>query len=163
MKEIKKRKITVKGEKVIKAFCEGMNQSDAYRQGYSTSRMKPETIHNKAYQFFKKEEVKARIDEIRKKAEEDTQITYNSFVIRMEKALRMAMGEIPVKRVDKAMGTITGCVEVCETDLKAFVMIGKELCTLMKWYPKEEQEEKEKGVVKAIEKLEDTIGKRFDK
>jgi hypothetical protein len=55
------KKLTVKQESAVQEFLiNGGNKTAAYKSAYSTSRMKEETVNNKAYQLFKKGEVGAR-------------------------------------------------------------------------------------------------------
>lgn len=58
----------------IVAFDPDKNYSDAYRECYSTGKMKPETINNKAHQLAKKGEIRARIAELRLERSERTKI-----------------------------------------------------------------------------------------
>lgn len=52
-----------KQEATAKAYAlEGLNQSDAYRKGFNTSKMLPNTIHRKAYDLFNDGKFTARID-----------------------------------------------------------------------------------------------------
>ena len=63
------QKLTAKQEKFAQAIAlENMNQADAYRSAYDTSRMADETIYVKACQLAKKDNIAVRIDELREKA-----------------------------------------------------------------------------------------------
>ena len=145
-KEVKFTKLSIKDEIVIQAFLKGETKSGSYRKGFKTSKWKAETVNNKASKFFKRGEVKARLSELRKNLEETSLINRKTYIEKLDLALRMALGEVPVKRINKAMGTITGCVDVCETDLKAFVGIGREICELLGWN-KEITDDKEDNTI----------------
>ena len=64
-------KLTLKQEKYVQNLIKGMSQRQAYKNAFDTSKMKDETIDNKAYLLFKKDEVRARYDELVKKAQDD--------------------------------------------------------------------------------------------
>ena len=73
---MKKRKLTVKQEKFCQEYvANGGKASDAYRAAYSAQDMKPETINNKAYILTKKGEIWARISDLRKKIEEESNVS----------------------------------------------------------------------------------------
>ena len=50
------------------------NDSEAYRSVYNCSRMKPETVNNKAYILKNKGEIRARIEELRGEAAKEAVI-----------------------------------------------------------------------------------------
>jgi hypothetical protein len=56
--------LTAKQEKFIQGIVSGLSQREAYKQAYNTNKMKNETIDNKAYILFKKDEVRARYNEL---------------------------------------------------------------------------------------------------
>ena len=56
--------LTAKQEKLIQGIVSGLSQREAYKQAYNTNKMKNETIDNKAYILFKKDEVRARYNEL---------------------------------------------------------------------------------------------------
>lgn len=61
--------LTAKQEKFAQAIAlEEMNQADAYRAAYDTSRMADETVWNKACNLAKQDKVRARIYELRQQA-----------------------------------------------------------------------------------------------
>ncbi len=66
---------SAKQEAFCQAICDGMNQSDAYRHAFNASKMKPETINNKAYELMQNGEITARIQELRGKLQERVLIT----------------------------------------------------------------------------------------
>ena len=62
-------KLTAKQEKFAQAIAlENMNQADAYRSAYNTERMAERTVWDKAYLLAKKDEVRARVAELRQQA-----------------------------------------------------------------------------------------------
>jgi phage terminase small subunit len=56
--------LTKKQEIFCKEYVKSGNKTQAYRIAYNTSRMKDETVHNKAYALSEKGEVRARIKEL---------------------------------------------------------------------------------------------------
>ena len=56
--------LTPKQEKFCNLYVELGNASEAYRQSYSCSKMKTETINNKAYQMLCRGDIKARVKEL---------------------------------------------------------------------------------------------------
>lgn len=71
---------TPKNEKFCQAFILLGDKSAAYREAYSTSRMKPETIHNKAHKLSQKDEVRARIEELQKEIKKKTEYTLDASI-----------------------------------------------------------------------------------
>lgn len=60
--------LTAKQEKFAQAIAlEEMNQADAYRSAYDTSRMSDKTVHEKASVLANNDKVRARILELRQK------------------------------------------------------------------------------------------------
>ena len=57
--------LTAKQEQFAQSIIKGMNQADAYRSAYNTSRMTDKTIHEKASRMANDGKVVARITELR--------------------------------------------------------------------------------------------------
>lgn len=72
---MKGSKLTIKQEKFCQKVLETGNISDAYRESYNASKMKPETINNKAYILSNKGEVRARIKQLQEEAEKRNEVT----------------------------------------------------------------------------------------
>ena len=64
--------ITLKQEKYVQNLIKGMSQREAYKNSYDASKMKDKTIDDKASLLFKKEEIRARYEELIKKTEDET-------------------------------------------------------------------------------------------
>ena len=60
-------KLTDKEEGFVQGLLKGLSQREAYKGSYNTSRMKNETIDNKACLLFKKNEVRVRYEELHDK------------------------------------------------------------------------------------------------
>ena len=87
------QKLTAKQEKFAQAIAlEEMNQADAYRSAYDTSKMADETIWVKACELAKKDNVAVRIEELRKMAMTPKVMTAQS---RREKLTELAESDDP--------------------------------------------------------------------
>lgn len=62
-------KLTIKQEKFVQNLLKGMSQREAYKNSYDASNMKNETIDRRASELFKNGKVKARYEELNKRAE----------------------------------------------------------------------------------------------
>ncbi len=58
-------KLTLKQEAFVQAYMNCGNASEAYRQAYDASRMKPETVSRKAAELLRNGKVTARLDALR--------------------------------------------------------------------------------------------------
>lgn len=67
------KKLTIKQEKFCNRYIESGNASDAYRYAYDCTRMKDETVNNKAYILQNKGDIRERLtqlkDELKKKSD----------------------------------------------------------------------------------------------
>jgi phage terminase small subunit len=82
---MKTNDLTLKQEAFCKSYIRSGDKSAAYREAYSTSNMKNETIHSKANLLSNKDNVRARIEELRSKVAE---IAEKKFNITSEEMLR---------------------------------------------------------------------------
>lgn len=64
--------LTIKQEKFVQNLIKGMTQREAYKNSYNAKNMKDETIDNKASKLFKKDELRARYDELVRRLEDNT-------------------------------------------------------------------------------------------
>lgn len=83
--------LTVKQEKFCQAYVETGDASEAYRSAYSADKMKPETVHNKAYQLRNQGEIRARIEALRGEAKIRHDITVSSLLEELEEARQAAL------------------------------------------------------------------------
>lgn len=67
--------LTAKQEEFAQNIIKGMNQADAYRSAYNTSRMTDKTIHEKASRMANDNKVRARITELRGELAKDSIMT----------------------------------------------------------------------------------------
>ncbi len=66
------KKLTQKQERFCLEYVKCGNASEAYRRAYNAKKMKDETVNNKAYNLLKKGEIRTRVEELRKKAEDES-------------------------------------------------------------------------------------------
>lgn len=129
-------RLTAKQEKFVLALVEGKSQREAYKEAYDTSRMKDETIDNKAYQLFKKGEIRARYDE-----------------------LMLEIKERSLWNFERAQEEL---IEMLEDSKESRNFAGrynaiKELNTLLNLYEKNKEESKTDKVISVLDKLEDLL------
>lgn len=62
-----KKSLTNKQEKFVQGLVKGLSQREAYKQSYNAFKMKDETIDNKAYILFKRDDIRARYEELNSK------------------------------------------------------------------------------------------------
>jgi phage terminase small subunit len=67
--------ITQKQENFCLAYIQNSNAAESYKQCYNTENMKPESIYRKATELMANGTIKARINELRSKAESKAIIT----------------------------------------------------------------------------------------
>lgn len=70
--------LTPKREKFAQCVASGMNQSDAYREAFDTSKTQPHVVNIKASQLMAIGMVRLRVEELRKPAAEKSGITLES-------------------------------------------------------------------------------------
>ncbi len=77
--------LTSQQEKFAQLVASGKTQADAYRGAYNVGeKTKVETIHNKASALMRIDEVRARVEELRKPIIDDVGITLKSHLERLE-------------------------------------------------------------------------------
>lgn len=60
-----RKSLSAKEEMFCQFYAELGNATNAYRESYSCSNMKPTTVNNKASVLLKKDKIRKRVDEIR--------------------------------------------------------------------------------------------------
>lgn len=84
--------LTPKQEKFAQVYVETSNASEAYRQAYDASKMKPETITRKAFDLMQDGNVTARLKEIREELAKASQIDLKDLLEELEQARQAALG-----------------------------------------------------------------------
>ena len=83
-------KLTHKQEKFCLAYIETGNASEAYRQAYSSSKMKPESVNESASRLLAAVKIAARLEQLRAPVRERAQITLESHLERLNHLSLMA-------------------------------------------------------------------------
>lgn len=84
-------KLTPKQEAFCLAYLETGNASEAYRQAYSTSKMKTETITRKAKELLDNGKITARLNELRQPILERHAITIDDLLAELEENRQLAL------------------------------------------------------------------------
>lgn len=82
--------LTGRQDKFAQGMAAGKSGADSYRCAYNAGGMKPETIQNKAYVLNQKDEVRARIEELRKPALIAVGLSLEAHLNRLEELSRAA-------------------------------------------------------------------------
>ena len=83
-KPLNKSKLTIKQEKFCHVYMETGNASEAYRQAYSCSQMKPETINRKAKELIDNGKVTARLQVLKEKLQEVSNVKKERLLYELE-------------------------------------------------------------------------------
>lgn len=136
--------LTSKQEKFIQGVVSGLSQTDAYKQAYDTSKMKENTIWNKASELMKNNEVRARYEELINK--------------HREKALwnRSLAEEKLIWLLDKSQESIE-LMGLKQANATSMLNSIKELNTLTDLYPKDKPQNKEDKLDKYLDMLGSAI------
>ncbi len=90
-------KLTARQEKFAQGLSDGLTNSEAYRQAYSTEAMKPSTIHVEACKLAKNPKVSRRVNDLltakqAKRAEEHSMLTLKNSDRVWQNVWRLAEG-----------------------------------------------------------------------
>lgn len=122
------QKLTAQQEKFAQAIAlEDMNQADAYRSAYDTSKMGDDTVYVKASELAKKDKVAVRIAELRQQAMTPKVMSAQK---RREKLTELANDEDPnvaMKAIDLLNKMDGEYVQKVEADVNSTVSINIEL------------------------------------
>lgn len=83
-------KLTAKQEAFCLAYIETNNASEAYRQAYSSSKMKPESVNESASRLMADVKITARLEQLRAPVRERAKITLESHLERLNHLSLMA-------------------------------------------------------------------------
>jgi len=108
--------LTHKQEKFCHAILDGANQSDAYREAYSTDNKAAKTIHECASRLMTDRKVLARISEMRAPAVKRAQRSYEDWLLEIEDVAFVKTERLEVKTPDKlkaleVFGKATGFIQ----------------------------------------------------
>ncbi len=90
------KKLTIKQEDFSMAYVECGNASEAYRQCYDASRMKPETVGRKAFELLENGKITAKIDTLRSDLRARHDVTVDSLTRELDedRALARETGKV---------------------------------------------------------------------
>jgi hypothetical protein len=91
--------LTAKREVFCLAFLQTNVQARAYEASHDTSKMTPATIRKRAAELMKNPAVKARIAELRTAVAKAAVVDRASVLRDLDRVKRMAMGELPVRKL----------------------------------------------------------------
>ena len=83
-------KLTAKQEAFCLAYIETNNASEAYRQAYNSSKMKPESVNESASRLMADVKITARLEQLRAPVRDRAQITLESHLERLNHLSLMA-------------------------------------------------------------------------
>lgn len=88
-------------------YVETGNASEAYRQSYNCSNMKPESINNKAYELLKNVVITARLDELRGEHAKRHNLTIDDLITELEEARKAALSAMVVQSSASVAATMS--------------------------------------------------------
>lgn len=97
--------LTPKQERFCQLYIELGNASEAYRQAYNASKMKPETINTKAKELLKHGLITVRISELQDEHKERHNTNVDDLIAELEEARQLAKD--PAKPQPSAMVSAT--------------------------------------------------------
>lgn len=116
--------LTTKQENFCQKYVETGNASEAYRYGYDTSRMKPESVHRKAKELMDNGNVAARIAELKQRAAVKHDVTVATLLRELEEARTIALScETP--QTSAAVSATMGKAKLCGLDKQLIELSGE--------------------------------------
>jgi transcriptional regulator of heat shock response len=91
---MKTNSLTIKQEAFCQAYIRLGDKSAAYREAYSTGKMKSETVNRMAFELFNNHKITTRIDFLRGKIEQDNKATIGEIVNTLSDMLRFDVAEL---------------------------------------------------------------------
>lgn len=107
--------LTQKQENFCLKYVETGNASEAYRLSYNASKMKTESINNKAYELLKRVDIKAMVEEIRLNHAKRHQLTVDDLLEELEEA-RVAALTAETVQASAACGATMGKAKLLGLD-----------------------------------------------
>lgn len=84
-------RLTDKQEKFCQKVVELSNSSEAYRESYDVSRMKPSSVNRKAKELMDNAKIAARLEELRETHRERHSVTVDDLLAELEEARTVAL------------------------------------------------------------------------
>ena len=105
-------RFTIKQETLVRTFIEnGGNASDAYRAGYNTANLRPNSLNELAYRELKKPHVAAFVEELRASISEKSDVTIESVIRSLLEGQRGATADkkwAALARINELLGKHLG-------------------------------------------------------
>lgn len=105
--------LTPKQEKFCQLYVETGNASDAYRESYDSSNMKPESVNRKAKELLDNVKITARIGQLRERIVKKHNVTVDSLIEELEEARKLAF---ETAQVSAAVSATMGKAKLCGLD-----------------------------------------------
>lgn len=83
--------LTPKQEKFAQLIASGTNQSEAYKQSYNAENMQASTIAEKASRLVRRDNIRARVEELQKPVVKKLEYTLEAHLNRMKELQQFAM------------------------------------------------------------------------
>lgn len=117
------RRLTPKQEAFCLAYLETGSASEAYRQAYSSERMKTETINRKAKELLDNGKITARVSELQNAHVERHKITVDDLLLELEENRQLAIKE---GQAAAANGSTMGKAKLLGLDKQILEHTGKD-------------------------------------
>lgn len=124
MERKRKRHFSDKMEKFCLAYVETANAAESYRIAYNTENMATATIGREGYNTLQKPQVKARLEELRKKVMERHEITVDTLLAELEEARKAAL-DAETPQTSAAVSATMGKAKLLGLDKKIVELTGK--------------------------------------
>ena len=109
-------KLTPKQEKFCRLYIELGDASEAYRQSYHCSKMKPETINVKASELLKNGKIAVRVQELHDSHRQRHNIVVDDLLDELEEARQAALKAMPSPQCSAAVGATMGKAKLLGLD-----------------------------------------------
>ncbi len=109
-------KLTPKQEKFCLLYIELGDASEAYRQSYHCSKMKPETINVKASELLKNGKIAVRVQELHDSHRQRHNIVVDDLLDELEEARQAALKAMPSPQCSAAVGATMGKAKLLGLD-----------------------------------------------
>ena len=106
-------KLTPKQEKFCQLYVETGSASEAYRQSYDSSNMKPETVNVKASELLSNGKIAVRVGQLRERLVKKHNVTVDSLIEELEQARKLAF---ETAQVSAAVSATMGKAKLCGLD-----------------------------------------------
>lgn len=109
-------KLTPKQEKFCLLYIELGDASEAYRQSYHCSKMKPETINVKASELLKNGKIAVMVQELHDSHRQRHNIVVDDLLDELEEARQAALKAMPSPQCSAAVGATMGKAKLLGLD-----------------------------------------------